>query len=50
MVFIRRSLLELSRILRFLAAVLGALFTFVREECTYLVRCLPLLKSTTKYD
>ena len=50
MVFTRISLLELFRILWFLAAVIGALFTLVREECTYLVRCLPLLKGTTKYD
>ena len=50
MVFTRRSLLKLFRFLWFLAAVLGALFTLVREECTYLVRCLPLLRSTRKYD
>ena len=50
MVFTRRSLLKLFRFLWFLAAVLGALFTLVREEFTYLVRCLPLLRSTRKYD
>ena len=50
MVFIGRWLLALFRILWFLAAVLGALFTLVREECTYLVQCLPLLRSTRKYD
>ena len=50
MAFAGRWLLELFRILWFLAAILGALFTLVREECTYLVRCLPLLRSTRKDD
>ena len=50
MVFTGRWLLELFCILWFLAAVLGAPFTLVREECACLVRCLLLLRSTRKYD
>ena len=36
MVFTRRSLLKLFRFLWFLAAVLGALFTLVRESALIL--------------